>query len=300
MIILTNCCGFFSNFFKVLNWELENKDDKVIVPYFISRSTTLLIGAQPWNMDKTIYPEKENIWELMFCPIREYNKIELNDNKNIFTWDYPKNDDWESRFPSPLNQIKWGYIFCDASIYSNPLFSEIRKVYHNCYKKFIWTSYLKEHIESNLKIISNPEKTVAVFIRSGQHFNKYNYIEDIIEELKVVMKNYDKLFLVTTVMPFIEKITTVFGDKVCFLSDKNMTKNDNDDWGCYRTNPNSPWIMKNIDYKKECIQCFTDVYLASTCDKILGGSSNMFLGALIINPSIKFKILDVFKNINGS
>ena len=105
---------------------------------------------------------------------------------------------------------------------------------------------MKEHIESNLKIISNPEKTVAVFIRSGQHFNKYNYIEDIIEELKVVMKNYDKLFLVTTVMPFIEKITTVFGDKVCFLSDKNMTKNDNDDWGCYRTNPNSPWIMKNM------------------------------------------------------
>ena len=38
MIILINICGFFSNFFKVLNWELINNNNSIIVPYFIIRS----------------------------------------------------------------------------------------------------------------------------------------------------------------------------------------------------------------------------------------------------------------------
>lgn len=307
MIILTNCCGFFSNFFKVLNWELVNHKNTTIVPYFITRSVKELTCIPYSNIDRHIYPERENIWELMFCPIREYKKIQLNDQKNIFTWDYPKYNNWGQTFPYPLNQFKWGYIFCNYSIYVHPLLPKIREVYHNCYKKFKWTQYLNTHIENNLKIIPNPKKTVAVFIRCQGHYNNLNLDKDyqinkIIEELKVVMENYDNLFLVTIIKPYIDKIKNIFGDKVCFLSDKNISETENHDWGgVHRDAKKSLFIPdKKIDYKKECVQCFTDVYLASTCDYILGGSSNMFLGALIINPTVKFKILDIFKEINGA
>ena len=60
MIILTNCSGFFSNFFKVLNWELINHGNTIIVPYFITRSVKELTCTYS-NIDRHIYPERENI-----------------------------------------------------------------------------------------------------------------------------------------------------------------------------------------------------------------------------------------------
>ena len=298
MIVLINCCGFFSNFFKVLNWELINHKNITIVPYFVTRSVKKLTVTYT-NIDRNIYPERDNIWEVMFCPIHEYKKTQLGNAKNIFQWDYPKFNNWKQAFPYPLNQFKWGYIFSKHSIYVHPLLPQIREVYHNCYKKIQWTQYLKHHIENNLKLIPNPKKTVAVFIRYQAHYNNDKHIDSIIAELKEVMKNYDNLFLVTIVKPYINKFKAIFGNKVCFLSDKNMVETEKHDWGGFHS-AGKYVPFEKLDYKKECIQCFTDVYLASICDYMLGGSSNMFLGALIINPTVKFKILDVFKNVDGA
>jgi hypothetical protein len=173
-------------------------------------------------------------------------------------------------------------------------------LYHECYNKFKWTPYLKNHIENNIKLIPNPKKTVAVFLRCTVHYSGIKeYLKNTIDELKVIMQNYDKLFLVTMIKEVIKELTDVFGDKIILLQDKNMVDTLNHDWsGVFVDNKYTP--LEIDDYAKECVQCFTDVYLASTCDYILGGSSNMFLGALIINPTVKFKILDVFNNVNGS
>jgi hypothetical protein len=298
MLILINIAGFFSNFFKVLNWELLNNNNNIIIPYFISRSIKYISLDFTNYIDRTIYENSENIWEKMFYPIREYNKIDLLDKNNIFTYDFPSN--CQNMYPYPLNNIRNGYIFCEYAIYNHPLLPQIRQLYHECYNKFKWTPYLKNHIENNIKLIPNPKKTVAVFLRCTIHYNGIKeYLKNTIDELKVIMQNYDKLFLVTMIKEVIKELTDVFGDKIILLQDKNMVDTLNHDWsGVFVDNKYTP--LEIDDYAKECVQCFTDVYLASTCDYILGGSSNMFLGALIINPTVKFKILDVFNNVNGS
>jgi hypothetical protein len=298
MLILINIAGFFSNFFKVLNWELLNNNNNIIIPYFISRSIKYISLDFTNYTDTTIYENSENIWEKMFYPIREYNKIDLLDKNNIFTYTYPSN--CQHMYPYPLNNIRNGYIFCEYAIYNHPLLPQIRQLYHECYNKFKWTPYLKNHIENNIKLIPNPKKTVAVFLRCTVHYSGIKeYLKNTIDELKVIMQNYDKLFLVTMIKEVVKELTDVFGDKIILLQDKNMVETLNHDWGgVFVDNKYTP--LEIDDYEKECVQCFTDVYLASTCDYILGGSSNMFLGALIINPTVKFKILDVFNNVNGS
>jgi len=298
MLILINIAGFFSNFFKVLNWELLNNNNNIIIPYFISRSIKYISLDFTNYIDTTIYENNENIWEKMFYPIREYNKIDLLDKNSVFTYNFPSN--CQNMYPYPLNNIRNGYIFCEYAIYNHPLLPQIRQLYHECYNKFKWTPYLKNHIENNIKLIPNPKKTVAVFLRCTIHYNGIKeYLKNTIDELKVIMQNYDKLFLVTMIKEVVKELTDVFGDKIILLQDKNMVETLNHDWsGVFVDNKYTP--LEIDDYAKECVQCFTDVYLASTCDYILGGSSNMFLGALIINPTVKFKILDVFNNVNGS
>ena len=294
MLVLINIAGFFSNFFKVLNWELVNDNNNIIVPYFITRSMKYITSDFVNYTDTKIYENNENIWEKMFYPIREYNNNDLLDKNNKFCWDYPKGNQYT--FPYPLNNFKDGYIFCNYSIYVHPLFPQIRQIYHECYNKFKWTPYLKNHIENNLKIIPNPKKTVAVFFRFTKLYGEITeHLKNTIEELKVVMQDYDKLFLITIITSVVKEMTAVFGDKVIILQDKNMVETLNHDWGgVFIGNTYIP--IEINDYTKECVQCFTDVYLASTCDYILAGSSNMLLGALIINPTVKFKILDVLKD----
>jgi hypothetical protein len=296
MLILINIAGFFSNFFKVLNWELVNDDNNVIVPYFITRSMKYITSDYTRYIDTKIYEDNENIWEKMFYPIRKYNNKNLLDKENKFSWDFPKGI---FNYPYPLNNFENGFICCDYSLYIHPLLPQIRLLYHECYNKFKWTPYLKNHIENNLKLIPNPTKTVAVFLRCTAKYGIKEYLKNTIEELKVIMQNYDKLFLVTMINTVVKELTDVFGDKIIFLQDKNVVDTLNHDWGGVFVGNNYTPIEIN-DYTKECVQCFTDVYLASTCDYIVGGSSNMLLGALIINPTVKFKILDVFNNINGT
>lgn len=290
--------GVFQQFFKVLTWELVNSNNRIIVPYVISRASKSMDPDDLNDVDSKIYENCENIWEKMFYPIREYNKADLLDKTNSITALFPKNGD--GLFPYPLNNFRDGYIFCNYSIYIHPLLPQIRLLYNECYNKFKWTPFLENHIKNNLKLIPNPRKTVAIFVRSPRHYsigNEKDYIKNIIDESKVVIQNYEKLFLVTNNKIVLKEFTDVFGEKIIFLQDKNMVDTLKCDW-THVYSGNTPSIIE-IDYANECIQSFTDVYLASTCDYILGGSSNMFFGALIINPRVNFKILNTLVNCNG-
>jgi hypothetical protein len=57
--------------------------------------------------------------------------------------------------------------------------------------------------------------------------------------------------------------------------------------------------MSNEEYIKEVEECLIDVFLASKTSHILSGASNMFLGALTINPEITFDVFEFLKSNNG-
>jgi hypothetical protein len=54
--------------------------------------------------------------------------------------------------------------------------------------------------------------------------------------------------------------------------------------------------MTDSDYSFEFKNAFFDVILASKSDFLIAGSSNMLLGALLMNPTLEFKL---FSKANG-
>jgi hypothetical protein len=240
--------------------------------------------------NRTIYNDKENIWEWMFQPVHTYTYDELNDPNNRFETVYPN-----TNYPYPLTHIRDDFV-CNAHIYSSSEFPLIRELFHKEINKLIWTPALHAHMEENKKFLKHPDKTMAAFLRCPGQLNidPDKYQEEIftkqMDELDSLLneKGFEYIYLITMVDIFYSKIKERFGDKVITLSNKRYV-DIRDDWSKDVT----------IDYKNECVTCFTEVYLASLCKFVIGGSSNLVLGTLFMNPNVEFKLFDAVKTLNG-
>ena len=67
--------------------------------------------------------------------------------------------------------------------------------------------------------------------------------------------------------------------------------------------PGDDWVDRlgttSWTYEAEIRDAWTDAWLLSKCDFLLGGTSNMFTAALIMNPTTPFSILDALKESRG-
>lgn len=59
-------------------------------------------------------------------------------------------------------------------------------------------------------------------------------------------------------------------------------------------------LDENFSFFKECLDSLTDIYIASQCDFLLGGASNMLLGALCMNLNLNFKLPEALKTADGN
>lgn len=255
--------GFFSNFLRYIAWTLCNVNDKIIF-HFVDTSKN-----------------KENIWSVMF----EQPEYKLSDMSPNFGSHFPTKG-----YPSPLDKINNGYIYCDASIYRNQHFQQIRHIYNAETEKLILTPYIKEYINTHSKGLLYPEETIAVFIRYPGHYfdnndNIYNIISEVEELLNKHKFNY--IYLVTMVEEYVKLFVDKFKDKVILFGNKRFTS------------VNMDWLDEMKDYKQESIDCFSEVYVASKCKFVVGTSSNMLLGCLFLNPTMSFKIFDTHANSDG-
>lgn len=267
MIIVKQAYGFFSNFFKVLN--------------------SMIVADKTEHQINVIMTEKTNynIWDKMFIQSKVIDSLHIHEFFNR----YPNNNEnGLNKFPYPLNLFN-GYIFMNCNIYTNEHLQKIREIYHHYFTQLIWSDTLKNYV--NQRMISNPSKTIAVTIRIPRHYGqstKNEYIYSIIDELKELSKDYENILLLTQIKKYKELIINEFGKKVIWLE-------------CNLVDEDADWVdTPNLDYEKEFFNSFTDVYIASQCDFIIGGSSNMMLGALIFNPNIKFKLFECLKDFNGA
>ena len=259
-------------------------NELLIVFFFNEFLTNINPSMVNVGISKINFKQYENIWEIMFKPICTYSKELLNHPINPIGWFYPIKN---YSYPYPINLFN-NYVFNSAEIYYSEHMPAIRNIYYQQYIKIQWSDYLIEYVKSKNNI-TQPDKTLAVFIRYHGHFDKNNnnYIEPIIEELKELMKNYEFLYLVTNIEPYIVLLKEIFGDKIILFENKR-TLSDIEDW-----------TVGKLDILKEYIECFTEVYLASSCKFAIGGSSNMFMGSLIMNPKLEFKLFESLKNDNG-
>ena len=53
--------------------------------------------------------------------------------------------------------------------------------------------------------------------------------------------------------------------------------------------------MSDEEFEEEFKIAILDVYVASQCDIVLGGASNMFAGSLFFNPKVPFFFLEELK-----
>ena len=256
--------GFFSNFLRYIAWTLCNPNDKIIF-HFVDTSEN-----------------KENIWNVMFEQ-PEYKLPDLSP--------YNLGSHFPTKgYPSPLDKINNGYIYCDANIYRNQHFQQIRHIYNAETEKLILTPYIKDYINTHSKGLVYPEETIAVFIRYPGHYsdnndNIYNMMSEVEELLNKHKLNY--IYLVTMVEEYVKLFVDKFKDKVILFGNKRFTS------------INMDWLDEMKDYKQESIDCFSEVYVASKCKFVVGASSNMLLGCLFLNPTMSFKIFDTTAKSNG-
>ena len=280
MIIIINFAGFFSNYLKALSWRICSNNEEKVVPYYLDRGLKFITVPSHTYLDKNIYNDKENIWEVMFEPFNTYTKAELNDTNNTHVMNYPNN------WPHPLNQM---YMFGNYKLYYSEHFNKIRYMYNDVIKEMKLTPFLRDYVEKAKTVLKNPENTIAVFIRGPAHFfrNNYTYIDHIISELDILIKenNYEHIFLVTMIDIFYAKVVEKFKEKVIVVEDKRYTSVDKD-WG------DKDWDHGSNSYLQESLDSYTEVYIASQCKFVIGGASNMLLGCLFMNPNINFKLFD--------
>lgn len=284
MKIITNWAGFFSNFLKYIAWTLCYENEKIIFHFVDTIEKTE--KSKTMNTISTITPNllyKENIWDIMFIKKEEYSLEDLNGQ--ACETNFPREG-----YPSPLNKINNGYIYCNANIYRHEHFQQIREIYYGETQKLTLTPYIKEYIHKNSKALLYPEETIAVFIRFPGHYNdKNDNIYDIISEVEILLDkhNLSYIYLVTMVDEYIKVFMDKFKNKVIMFGNKRLT------------NIKMDWIDDIQDYKQESIDCFSEVYVASKCKFAIGASSNMLLGCLFLNPTMEFKIFDTTANSHG-
>jgi len=175
----------------------------------------------------------------------------------------------------PLSEFKdYNYfVFCNSQIYSHPLFNEY-------YNKLIMSEYLINNINEKRKIIKNTN-ILGVFLRFQRFYGntEKDFIHNYINEIKQIEHKYDKILLISCVKEYNNIFKETFKDKIIYFTDKELVEDINNDWMT---------TCNDIEY--ESVNVFTEVYIAAKyCNYLIGGSSNMFIGALIINPTIKFK-----------
>lgn len=287
ILVLGNFAGVFSNLIKLLCWSIKCKEEDQILFYYTNK---------PDNNDWRILPFQEyqhDLNKIFFYKYFEYPEgcsVETFMKVNQFEMGFPEIE--SSALPSFLQSYKNAFIPCSAKLFQDPQFPDIREYYSaHISKRLRFTPLMKNYMDEDLSVIrdyqAHGKRILAVFIRWTNHFGSYS-IDSLFEEIQTTAKDYDYVLPITQIGPFFLKAQSLFGEKCLTFNRRYLA--DNVDW-CR--------AMSDEEYEEEFRSAIKDVYLASQCDFVLGGSSNLFLGALLWNPTVPYKVFDELQHKNG-
>lgn len=300
-LIVGNSAGAFSTILLYLKWMVVKKfTTSNLSLYFYWSNKTDFYGNSlfdynssnyrilNYNQVDKVYFERPNLYDDLF---------EKKQNKNldfdVYTEDHPYT---MANMIDSYPDIFWKHTGDGSSInqyFDIESLATIRNLYHNEWNELGLSKNIKLKIEEETKIFKE-KKTLAVMLRCSRHyFDKFD-INDLLNETKKYMKDYDNLLIITQIEEFFDLFLKEFGD-LCIFPNRKRISGDSD----WKGNDGSK-IMTSEEYVKEVEDCIIDVSLVSKADHILSGASNMFLGALIMNPNITFNIFDSLKDINGA
>lgn len=156
-----------------------------------------------------------------------------------------------------------------------------------------------EELISDKKVLSIMLRTTLHYIdpRTNKPLTDYDYVMDCaLESVRSKMDDYDSVLVSTQIGPFIEGFIKEFGDR-CIFTDREKFDSDVD-WKGGRGDAH--YTMDDEEYETEYRDCLLDVLLTSKTNHILGSTSNMFMGALIMNPEVTFGPIEKLSDFEGA
>ena len=300
-LLLGNYGGTFCNTQKYLLWCLVKKEEDTILFFYANKADHTHPKMPPFDPNKFYTAEEQdrNIFYKFFEYPQGMNKTDIV-KIDVFEMNYPCFLDKSTYEKYGLNPFPESFSLHDNNfIFTNKLFSDpnlqfYRILFNNLWKKhLIPTKKLQDTIDIELatilKLKNQGNRILATFIRTPLHFSeneKAYEFTDLLNEIIEEMKDYDYLLPITQVGPYYDILIKQFPT--------NMIKLDR-----IRLPEMMDWTSQKLDdikFENEVRTAIIDVYLASHCDTAIGGSSNLFISTLLLNPEIKFKI---FKCLEG-
>jgi hypothetical protein len=310
-ILLGNFAGAGCNLLKYLSWcDIKKEEDKVLFFYankLDNDHPTLLpfVPASSRITSKDIYDNKDkNIFYKLF------EHSDGSTDEDVYTPDildmhfpcYFEKARYESfqfkPFPSSYAAYTNNFIFV-KELFQDPLLQQHRNHYSELWAKYMkptphFTEVLSRESAQLVKLKEEGKRILAVFIRGPHHFissdsNKSYDFHDILCEIKETMKDYDYLLPLTQVQPYYQCIQNDFEGKVIELKRKRLPEMM--DWAQVK--------YTDKEFEEEVTAAIVDIYLASYCNKLLGGMSNLFISCLLLNPVLEFKVFDCLSGKDG-
>jgi len=256
--------------------------------------------------DIKIYPDwtykNKNVFFLLFNSKLEENNFHTDYFTTCFISQI-KRENWPKNIPEKvLNQIQSindilkeynGYFWCKIKVYFDPEFNLLRTRYHDIINEYLIPKiFILNHVNTFVENYFG-SKTIGIHIRTPKHYNINNidinkYINDVIISVRKDLDNYnfDKIFIATDLLPFIEQMNIIYPNQVIYYEQKRITQNVD-------------WSDKHLDIYDEWKYALIDALLLSKCIHLMGTSSNLFMFSLCINKDVSFNIIDYYKNLNG-
>ncbi len=141
------------------------------------------------------------------------------------------------------------------------------------------------------RFIPNNARVLGVHLRVPMHYGKTNYNEYIAiftDELDRHETAYTHIFVATHTQETLDLLKERYKGKVIHLTHAmNAHKGD---W-------HEGLDVKKVDQTR--IDLFEDVYILSKCNCIIGGMSNVFYTALVLNPALEFILPSAFDTMKS-
>ena len=301
-LLLGNYGGTFCNTQKYLLWCLVKKEEDTILFFYANKAQNDHPKMPPFDKNKFNIPEEHdrNIFYKFFEYPQGMNKTDIL-KLDVFEMNYPCFLDKSTYEKYDLNPFPESFSLHDNNfIFTNKLFSDpnlqfYRILFNNLWKKhLIPTKKLQDTIDIELatilKLKNQGNRILATFIRTPLHFSeneKAYEFTDLLNEIIEEMKEYDYLLPLTQVGPYYDVLQETFPTNMIKL-DRIRTP----EMMCKLAHT----VLSDSELEEEVLLSLVDVYLASHCDTVAGGLSNLFISTLLLNPHNNFKI---FKCLEG-
>lgn len=297
-LIISNAAGTFSSILRYFSWmSVQEINKENIKLYFDFQNKTDYLGNTYFS-----YGHREYSSVLS-------KQIKQNFINNLFkdfqVSEFPHNSTFVERYPFEMRSIIANYpehleLYegrgCNIQQYFNENeLIKVREKFNYHWQTMPLSEQLLKRFETEFNSVVPTTGTVlCAMVRYSDHYvGEFSYLE-IIEEIKKEMIKFDNLLIITQINPLIITLKEIFKEKCLFFENRHRVDNYDTDWMGGRNVK-----MSDSEFLKETEDCIIDVLAASKCDFLMGGASNMMLGALSMNKTLNFKIFDVLSNKIG-